>query len=43
LWYTEEVSSSSFTRINVSNLTKGIYFLKVQTSKENITQKIIIQ
>lgn len=42
LCYINDIPSATFTRLNVSNLRKGIYILKVETSKHNILKKIII-
>lgn len=37
-----EVSPTSSLRINISDITKGVYFISVKTLNENVTKKLII-
>ena len=36
-------SQTIFTRVDVSNLPKGMYLIQVQSNKESITEKLIIE
>ena len=39
----ELIQISTFNRLNIENIINGIYFVTIQTDKNNITKKIIIQ
>ncbi|MCD4793586.1 MAG: choice-of-anchor J domain-containing protein [Bacteroidales bacterium] len=44
IWQKELSNSINYTEnINISNFTKGIYFIKINTGKKIVTKKIIIQ
>ena len=41
--YTETVSGTSNKQINLSNLPKGIYMIKVYNNETNLVNRLVIQ
>ena len=38
-----DVNNSNEVEINISNLSQGIYFIKIISEKESVTKKLIVE